>query len=277
MGKQKNMAASGDLHAAQIFTVKRMNRKALKGAPYNPRSIDPVARKKLLGKLKTLGLVEPLVFNQRTGHLVSGHQRLGILDDLAQGVDDYTLDVSVIDVTAKQEKELNLFLNNPTAQGMFDPSKLIELLKEGISLPETGFDIMDLKLSLGDDEVAKLFPDDPDMHATKNQSSGVQNDIAELQKIQEIKQRRREYKDAQRQEDDAEFYAVVVFQNRDEVDAFLRFLKVDGRYVDGHMLAGVLGVELPKALPPAEETTAPAQIEATTGAPQTKQKRGAAK
>ena len=54
-------------------------------APYNPRLKlrpgDPRYRK-LRRSVERFGLVEPLVWNRRTGHLVGGHQRYQILCDL---------------------------------------------------------------------------------------------------------------------------------------------------------------------------------------------------
>ena len=47
-------------------------------APYNPRlklKIHEPARRKLAASLREFGLVEPLVWNERTGHVVGGHAR----------------------------------------------------------------------------------------------------------------------------------------------------------------------------------------------------------
>ena len=51
-------------------------------APYNPRlDLQPgdPDYEKLKRSLDTFGCVEPLVWNQRTGHLVGGHQRFKVL------------------------------------------------------------------------------------------------------------------------------------------------------------------------------------------------------
>ena len=57
--------------------------------------------------------------NKRTGlTVVSGHQRLSVMDELQKFPDnDYRIRVDVIDVDEKQEKELNILMNNPNAQG----------------------------------------------------------------------------------------------------------------------------------------------------------------
>jgi len=82
------------------------------------------------------GVVEPLVWNRRTGHLVGGHQRLAVLR--ARG--DTHADVSVVDLPPAREKALNLALNR--IQGRWDEDRLAELLRELVELPEielTGF------------------------------------------------------------------------------------------------------------------------------------------
>jgi ParB-like chromosome segregation protein Spo0J len=111
-------------------------------APYNPRRplrpTDP-AYKKLRAGLEQFGLVEPLVWNEPTGHVVGGHARLRILCDL--GVEE--VPVSVVRLSDAGEKALNVLLNNQEAQGRYDPAKLADLLDELRdlqALDQTGFD-----------------------------------------------------------------------------------------------------------------------------------------
>src|SRR5689334_15689334 len=83
----------------------------LKPAPYNPRK--PVrpgspAYRKLRASLAEFGLVEPLVWNERTGHVVGGHARLAILKEL--GVAE--VPVSVVRLDDARERALNVVLNN---------------------------------------------------------------------------------------------------------------------------------------------------------------------
>jgi ParB-like chromosome segregation protein Spo0J len=115
-------------------------------APYNPRqALKPTDRRyrKLAASLREFGLVEPLVWNELTGHVVGGHTRLSILRTL--GVTE--VPVSVVRLTPERERALNVVLNNLEAQGRFDPPKLADLLTELADLPElemTGFDDRDL-------------------------------------------------------------------------------------------------------------------------------------
>lgn len=57
----------------------------LKAATYNPRK-DLKSRDKEYEKLKRsiteFGYVEPVIWNERTGTVVGGHQRLKVLKDL---------------------------------------------------------------------------------------------------------------------------------------------------------------------------------------------------
>jgi len=96
-------------------------------AEYNPRlDLQPgdPEYEKLKRSIKEFGLVEPLVFNKRTGRLVGGHQRLKIIKEL--GFNDVL--VSVVDLDDTQEKALNIALNK--IKGDWDNSKLKDILEE---------------------------------------------------------------------------------------------------------------------------------------------------
>jgi DNA modification methylase len=111
-------------------------------APYNPRvSLAPgdPEYESLKKSLASFGCVEPLVWNERTGRLVGGHQRLSVLKDLGET----HIEVSVVDLPEAQEKALNIALNK--IAGRWDEDRLAELLIELTALPEfdlgvTGFD-----------------------------------------------------------------------------------------------------------------------------------------
>ncbi len=130
--------------------IERLPVGRLNPAPYNPRvDLQPGDREfeKLRRSIGEFGLVEPLVWNERSGHLVGGHQRLKVL--LAQGVAE--VEVSVVDLSPEREKALNLALNK--VQGAWDPLRLADLLEELSDLPEfdmdlTGFDGVDIGAAL---------------------------------------------------------------------------------------------------------------------------------
>ena len=112
---------------ASKVRVRRSATQRVEAGCYNPRKIDPYARKLLKDKLEKVGCVEALVWNRKTGNLISGHQRLSILDEL-EGKADYVVGVTVVNVSEKREKELNVFLNNASAQGRFDEKLLADVL-----------------------------------------------------------------------------------------------------------------------------------------------------
>jgi ParB-like chromosome segregation protein Spo0J len=128
------------------FEIRRLPIAELKPAPYNPRRVlkpGSSAYRKLAASLREFGLVEPLVWNECTGHVVGGHARLRILKELGVA----QVPVSVVRLTPEREKALNVILNNREAQSRFDPLMLVGLLEELRGLPElelSGFDASDL-------------------------------------------------------------------------------------------------------------------------------------
>lgn len=123
------------------IVTRRIATRSLKPAPYNPRKpLRPgdAEYDRLLKSVERFGVVELLVWNKRTGHLVSGHQRLAILT--ARGATH--VDVVVVDLPLTEEKALNLALNK--IDGQWDTDRLAgvldELLAEGTTdLDCTGF------------------------------------------------------------------------------------------------------------------------------------------
>ncbi len=128
----------------QKFEVHEIARSDIKGAEYNPRIISEKAKTKLKKNLKKKGLLQPLVWNKRTGNLVSGHQRLAILDELEKS-ENYSLSLAIVDLSEKEEKEQNLFFNNVNAMGEWDLEQLGDLFTEAdFDYIEAGFELADL-------------------------------------------------------------------------------------------------------------------------------------
>jgi ParB-like chromosome segregation protein Spo0J len=132
-----------------MINFQRIRIGKLKPAPYNPRiSLKPGSPgyERLERSLREFDLVEPIVWNEQTGHVVSGHQRLEILK--AQGAED--VDVSVVSLNLEREKALNIALNNSQVGSDWDPDKLLNVVAELSELPDfdatlTGFDENDLR------------------------------------------------------------------------------------------------------------------------------------
>lgn len=124
-----------------------LNRSAIHFAGYNPRKLSEESRKTLKRGIKKFGLVGGIVVNKRTGlTVVSGHQRLSVMDELQKFPDnDYRIRVDVIDVDEKQEKELNILMNNPNAQGSWDYDALARLVPD-IDYKDAGLTDADLNM-----------------------------------------------------------------------------------------------------------------------------------
>lgn len=128
-------------------------------AEYNPRvDLQPgdTEYEKLKRSILEFDLVEPLVWNERTGRLVGGHQRLKVLKEL--GYEE--VEVSIVDLDEEREKALNIALNK--VQGDWDKTKLKDLLEEldtgAFDMELTGFDY---------DELEKLMTESADISKEK--------------------------------------------------------------------------------------------------------------
>lgn len=133
-------------------------------ADYNPRLAlrpgDP-EYDALVKSIEKFGLVEPIVWNERSGRVVGGHQRLQVLIDLGWGDKDIT--VSRVDLDEADERALNVALNK--IEGRWDDNKLAELLTQiddSQLLDLTGFTAMEMDdvLRRADQASATSFLDD---------------------------------------------------------------------------------------------------------------------
>jgi len=119
-------------------------------ADYNPRSITDDALAGLGASVEQFGYLQDLVFNERTGTLVAGHQRLKVL--LEQDFDE--AEVTVVDLDEQQERALNVTLNNPRIQGDWTADAVDLLEGMDFELPELG----DLNLDGLLEDLGDVFP-----------------------------------------------------------------------------------------------------------------------
>lgn len=118
--------------------------------------------------MATFGVVEPIVVNERTGHIVGGHQRVKAAE--AEQIGE--LPVVRVDLDETAEKQLNLALNR--ISGDWDETMLASLLSEiesgDADLELTGFDSTEIERLLAsvddlggmtDPDDAPALPDEP--------------------------------------------------------------------------------------------------------------------
>lgn len=137
--------------------LRRIKISKLKEAPYNPRvALKPgdAEFEKLKRSIIDFGDVEPIVWNERSGYVVGGHQKLAVLKFMGE---TETL-VSVVDLDDTQEKQLNIALNK--IKGSWEHTKLEAILSQ--FEPDTallsGFDAQEITLMLAkNDDVEDDF------------------------------------------------------------------------------------------------------------------------
>ena len=143
--------------------IKRKKLTELKPAPYNPRKDirkDPYFYDKLNRSITQWGIIDPIIWNEQTGHVVGGNQRLAILQD--KKIKE--TDVIVINIPPIEEKTLNIALNKIT--GTWDNEKLSQLFQEikiqdDLFLDLTGFTEKETDEIIGDFQPATINEQSP--------------------------------------------------------------------------------------------------------------------
>ena len=148
----------------------------LKPAEYNPRielQTDDEEYQSLKRSIEEFGLVDPIIYNEQTGNVVGGHQRLKVAKDLG-----YTeFDVSVVSMSEEKEKALNIALNK--ISGNWDDEKLKELLSELDSneLMLTGFNEDEIDSLMNDIDIDEFFEEQEESN-NKNEDTNSDYDLA---------------------------------------------------------------------------------------------------
>lgn len=155
--------------------MKTMPIAELKPADYNPRKDlqpgDP-EYEKLKRSLTEFGYVEPVIWNSTTGHVVGGHQRLKVLEDLGHT----DVDVIVVELDETREKALNIALNK--ISGEWDNDKLALLIADldasDFDAELTGFDDAEITQLIGSLNEGEVEDDDFDLTAALEAATFVQ-------------------------------------------------------------------------------------------------------
>lgn len=144
--------------------IELKNINALTPASYNPRKNLKSGDKEyesLKNSLKEFGYVEPIIWNDQTGNIVGGHQRLKALKEL--GITE--AECVIVNLDEAHEKALNLALNK--ISGEWDNEKLSlvleDLAKLDFDISLTGFNDEELELLLKD--TIEVTEDDFDLNA----------------------------------------------------------------------------------------------------------------
>jgi hypothetical protein len=131
MSKSKKKKENENGGSASV-EIRRVEISSLVPAEYNPRRITEEARAGLATSISSFGYVEPIIWNERTGRVVGGHQRLEVLRN--RGITE--VDVVVVNIAEDREKALNVTLNNSRIQGEWDFEKLDVVLAGIEDFPE---------------------------------------------------------------------------------------------------------------------------------------------
>lgn len=232
-----------------IFYKKRehgiMKRSELKEAEYNPRFITDQNYANLKKSLKRFGMAQDIVYNKRTGTLVSGHMRVAVMDDHFKDA-DYAMPVVIVDLDEKDEIALNVIMNNASIQGQFDPDKLAELK---MNFPDISFE-KDLLFSQAEIEyhfaqtdlldLTDAFletPEKKEIEAEIQEIEKVNEEVKEMDKIQnrvteeQLRNINTKWSDKKKKLDDAgmsrlpeknDYMVTIVFKNNYEKADFMK-------------------------------------------------------
>jgi hypothetical protein len=210
-----------------------IKRSEIRMAGYNPRKIAPEARQKLKANLEARGLMGGIVWNPITGNLVSGHQRIAIMDRHNRykpddPKTDYDVWVTKVELDEKEEKEQNVFLNNQSAMGFFDDEKLKSLM-ESINFSEiTGFSKKNQISLLGTTELTD-----------KEYEKIVLAVSEQTSRYKEMSKNRGNEVDG--------FYIVLVFKNHGEKDTLCNNFDItldDGRFIEGNTFVRIIAEQV---------------------------------
>lgn len=232
-------------------------RSAINGAPYNPRKISRDAQRRLKANIKRHKLHGALVVNERTEangwpteecgfYLVSGHQRLTVLDAL-EGLDEYTVRCAVGHWDRAEEREQNLHFNAPGAQGDTDITMLSAMFEGGdLDVDAAGYDMVvleDLGILTG-----PLTEDDNEPAVTEvaEQAAAIAETVKETQ--QAAREAKAEYRAREREKDKGTAFLVhLAFPSSKRCAEVLKLLddagfQRAGEYFNGESIINAMGL-----------------------------------
>jgi hypothetical protein len=119
----------------------------LRSDKQNPRTIKPKAAKGLAASMRDFGDLSGIVFNDRTGELVTAHQRVDqgrkagavVVDGALVMPNGERFVIRRVDWTPSKQRAANVAANNPSIAGDFDESIGAVLEQIKIDIPEIQF------------------------------------------------------------------------------------------------------------------------------------------
>ena len=218
-----------------------LNRSAIHFAGYNPRKIDEEARKTLKRGIKKYGLVGGIVVNKKTGMtLVSGHQRLSVMDELQKYPEnDYRIRVDVINV------------NNPNAMGTWDFDALAQIIPD-IDWKAAGLTDADLNMIGVDyllqteeessvaDALEDLMAPVTEQREAEKAERQAEKQLERAEKVAHMKEVKQQVKEAaQKQAEGMDAYVMLSFDTYEAKAAFcMRFgYDADMKFIKGEVFS----------------------------------------
>ena len=229
-----------------------LKRSAINLAAYNPRLISDEARKNLKRGIKKYGLVGGIIANKQTGMtLVSGHQRLSVMDELNKyPADDYILRVDIIDVDSTKEKELNILLNNPNAMGSWDMDALAELIPDidykAAGLTEEDLSLIGCDFLFQTEEESNLADSLNDVMVPIQEmkaSDKAERQLEKSEKVAHMKDLKKQVReDSAKKAQDMEAYVMLSFSTYEAKTTFMqRFgYDKDEKFITGEIFSEII-------------------------------------
>jgi len=144
---------------------RRVSLSEMDPAPYNPRTISEEALSGLTSSIDRFGLMKLIIWNEKSGNIVGGHQRYKVLRESGEE----ETNVVVVSLDYNDEVALNLSLNNPKAKGEFTQD-ILELLKKTEVMVGNAF--KDLQLDSLHDRMKKISWEPKKKDFTEPEESG---------------------------------------------------------------------------------------------------------
>jgi len=244
---------TAELSAFQTFNMVQMARSTIVEHPDNPRRISDSAKKKIRDTFKTVGMLQPPIVNSMSGYLISGHQRIAVLDSLEHykpgGAKDYLLDVAVVELDQDAEAKMLVFLNNQDAQGDWNLDKLAELaIGSGVDISEMGFDKASLEVLFdGDSRFEELFQDDEETQQTKAALNDMKtmSDSSKREdgpSLKAVKAEREGFNKRRDEKSNSDYYVVVVCDTAEQKTLLMKHLGLPAgeQYIAPHEIMSMM-------------------------------------